>query len=81
MNHKCYLCGIGEAQIIERPGRGYLGNYVICPSCTEYKITTHAILKINNGHRVPDSLIQKVRDHFKKTGKPDEIGTPDLDIG
>lgn len=80
MNQKCYLCDRADAQIIERPD-GYDGKLVMCPSCTHYEIDRNAEIKINHGHRIPDTLINKVRSHFNKTGKPYRVGTIDLDIG
>jgi hypothetical protein len=80
MNHKCYLCVKADAQIIERP-EGYDGNNVVCPLCSQYRISRNTLYKIINGHRVPDSLLKKVRDHFDKIGEPYVVSTVDWDIG
>lgn len=81
MIQKCYLlCGSAGAQIIERPPK-YDGNHVTCPLCTQYRIDRNAIKQIMRGHKVPDSLSNKVKSHFERTGKPYEVSRVDLDIG
>jgi hypothetical protein len=80
MNQKCYLCGRADAQTIERPN-GYDGNLIICPSCTHYEMDRNAVRKLLQGHKVPDSLRKKAKEHFEMTGEPCKIGTVDLDIG
>lgn len=74
MNQKCYLCDNLEAKITERPN-GYDGKHVICPKCTQYRITRNIVAKVNNGYKIPAALSDKVRAHFEKTGKPFEINT------
>jgi hypothetical protein len=69
MIQKCNLCGNAEARIIERP-RGYDGNHVICPLCSQCGIDRNAIKKIMRGHKVPDSLSSEVKSHFERTGEP-----------
>ena len=74
MNHKCYICGNVKAKIIERP-EGYDGNHVICPECTHYKISRNAASKLMHAHEVSNSLSNKVRSHFEKTGEAYEVNT------
>ena len=79
MNQKCFLCDNDGAKIIERPN-GYDGIQVICPVCTHYRISRNAVNKLMKGHKVPTSLSEKVRSHFKKTGEPYEINTVTLSL-
>jgi hypothetical protein len=74
MNQKCFLCNNAGAKIINRPN-GYDGNDVICPQCTHYKISRNAADKIIHGHKVPISLSDKVKSHFKDTKQHFEINT------
>jgi hypothetical protein len=79
MNKKCYLCDNAGTEIIERPN-GYDGNHVICLACTHYRISRNAVNKLMQGHKVPTSILDKVRNHFEKTAEPYEINTVTLSL-
>ena len=79
MNQKCFLCNDAGTKIVDRR-KGYDGKHVICPKCTHYRISRNGAKKINNGHKAPISLSDKVKSHFEKSGEPFEINTITLSL-
>jgi len=79
MNQKCFLCNNAGAKIIDRPN-GYDGMQVICPKCTQYRISRNGANKMIQGYKVSMCLSDKVKRHYEDTGENFEINTITLDL-